>query len=657
MSDNITRLYIDIETYSSVDLTSCGVYPYAESSDFEIMLFAYAWGDDDVQCVRLAEGEKLPHEVVDALVSEEVEKHAYNAMFERVCISNWLKTQGLGETPVASWHCTRVHALMAGYSGSLDAVGSAIGLPHDKKKLSHGKQLVRYFSMPNRDGGRNLPHHDRAKWEAYVEYCKRDVEAEREVTRKLSHYKVSRVERDVYVLDQQINDCGVAVDSMLVGRAIQCSERANNIDRERMCELTGIVNPNSVAAIKRYIKEHEGIDVPSLRKADVAELLTGELRDETREVLELRGELSKTSVKKYLAIKNCTRADGRVGGLLQYYGARTGRWAGRLVQVQNLPRNEISPIDDAREFVRVGDYEAIEMLYGSVQDTLSQLVRTAFVAEDGMTFAVVDFSAIEARVIAWLSGERWRMDVFSSHGKIYEASASAMFGVPIEQITKGSELRSKGKIAELALGFGGSVGALRAMGADKMGLSDDELVALVASWRKANPRIVALWSSLQKGALAAVSDGRMQCDMPLPCGVSMKKRDGDLVVTLPSGREMCYVGARVEKSKKYGSPVVTYMGRSSGMRWERIETYGGKLAENIVQAVARDVLAWAMLRLDAEGYNIVMHIHDEVVIEVQKHMSHEHLKQIERIMCEALPWADGLVLGADGYTTDYYLKD
>jgi len=670
------KLSIDIETYSSVSLTNCGVYPYTESPDFDILLFAYAFDDEPVKCVSFAEGEKLPAEVLNALADPNVTKHAYNAMFERVCLKVYLsrkygweiwEIEGREEFPIEQWRCTMVHAYMAGYSGRLGSVGKALGLSEDKAKLRSGKALIRYFSIPCKptkvNGGRtrNLPEHNPEKWQEFKKYCSRDVEAEREIFRKIEAYSISNFERKLYVLDQEINDRGVLIDKTLVDNALECNKLYKTDLIKNAKKLTGIENPNSVAQLKKWIETYEGFSVPSINKDTLQEIVRKSKKPETIEMLKIRKELAKTSIKKYQAMSNCTRKDGRAGGLLQHYGAsRTGRWAGRLVQVQNLPKNKMLDLDDARNFLLNGDYEALDIIYASVSDTLSQLIRTAFIAKKGHTFAVADFSAIEARIIAWLAGEKWRLDVFKTHGKIYEASAAAMFNVPLESIDKGSTLRQKGKVAELALGYGGSVGALITMGAIDMGLKENELKPLVNAWRAANRNITALWKILNNKAKYVISKSfstsstweKSLKDIRMYC------KNGDFRIVLPNGRELSYLKARVEKSKKFDGTTITYIGMNQDLhKLTRLETYGGKLTENIVQAIARDCLAHSMLRLKAEGYNIVMHVHDEVIIELPKKDAKKELENICAIMGESIPWAKDLLLRADGYITDYYLKD
>lgn len=645
-------LSIDIETYSPVDLAKAGVYPYAEHPDFEILLFAYAFDDEPVRCVDLAQGEQLPEELLSALTDSEVVKTAFNAMFERVCIGRFF---GI-DLPIEQWECTLVKSAMVGLPLSLGTVSKVLKL--EQGKMEAGKALIRYFSLPCKptrtNGGRtrNLPRHDIDKWQFFTEYCIRDVEVERAIRNKIAFFDIPETERALYVLDQEINDRGVLLDAELVRNAIEM----DTVYKERLIEeakaLTALDNPNSVAQLKEWVSDKLGEEVESLTKGAIKDLAK-EVDDETvKNMLMLRLEMAKTSVKKYEAMSNAVGADGRVRALLQFYGAnRTGRWAGRLVQVQNLPQNHINDLDLAREVVKSGDLEMLEILYGNVPDTLSQLIRTAFIAKEGHTFVVADFSAIEARVIAWLAGESWRLQVFETHGKIYEASASAMFHVPIEEIHKGSPLRQKGKVSELALGYQGGPGALIQMGALGMGLTEDELQPLVDAWRNANPAIVRLWYDVGNAAIQAVERGTV-VDVR---GIRLECAKGILFVRLPSGRRLSYLKPRIGVNK-FGSKALQFEGMDqTTKKWGTQDTYGGKLVENIVQAIARDCLAYAMLNLRSAGYNIVMHIHDEAVTEVPT--DKDYLDDVCRIMSQPIPWAKGLPLRADGYVTPYYKKD
>lgn len=642
-------LAIDIETYSDIDLTKSGVYAYSDSPNFTILLFAYAFDDEPTRIVDIASGEELPKSVLDALTNEAITKTAFNAAFERICISRFLGIH----LSAASWVCTAVQSAMLALPLSLDGVGEVLDIT--LKKLKEGTDLVRFFSMPCKatkaNGGRtrNLPGDAPEKWARFKEYCVRDVEAEREIREKLRNYPIPDSEMELYRLDQEINDRGILVDRELVACAVECDLQYKEQTTRRAYELTGLENPNSVSQVKDWLAGR-GVDAESLDKKAVKELMP-EADGEVLEMLKLRLLMAKTSVKKYQAIERSVCSDGRVHGLLQFYGAnRTGRWAGRLVQVQNLPQNHIPDLGLARDLIKKRRFEDIDLLYDSTPGVLSELIRTAFVPRPGCRFIVADFSAIEARVIAWLSGENWRLDVFKTHGRIYEASASAMFGVPIEQITKGSPLRQKGKIAELALGYGGSVGALTAMGALDMGLTEEELQPLVNQWRAANPHITKYWWDCDAAAFTAVQD-KTEATVGR---VTFSWRSGILFITLPSGRKLSYIKPRLA-TNRFGRTGLTYEGVGESKKRLRIETYGPKLVENIVQATARDLLAEGMLRLRNAGFDIVMHVHDEAVIEVPHGAS--SVEEVCRIMAEAPAWADGLPLRADGYECDFYKKD
>lgn len=646
-------LSIDIETFSSIDLFEAGVYRYTEAPDFQVLLIAYAYDGGDVMITDLT-AQDIDPELLADLTDPAVLKTAYNANFERTCLARHF---GI-ELPPEQWQCTMVKAAMAGYPMGLDAVARAMKL--DQQKDASGKMLIRFFSIPckptakNGMRTRNLPQHDPFRWEDFKAYCVQDVRTEMAVLDRLSWFTMPESEARLWALDQRINDRGVAVDRDFVEAAIRIdTQHREELIREAVT-LTGLDNPNSGPQLKAWLEEQSGEAVEKLTKQTVPDLLKNTDCEVTTRVLEIRQELSKTSVKKYDAMRACVCADGRVRGLLQFYGAtRTGRWAGRLVQVQNLPQNHLEDLDLARRIVRAGDRETLDMLFGNVPDTLSQLIRTAFVAPNGRTFAVADFSAIEARVIAWLAGEKWRIDVFNTHGKIYEASASQMFKVPLESIGKGSPLRQKGKVAELALGYQGGVNALIAMGALRMGIAEDELPGIVAAWRKANPAIVRLWQSIEDDAKGAIERPGYTHTTK---GVKFDFEAGALVITLPSGRELYYQNARL-KPGRYGE-VITYDGMNQTTKqWGPQETYGGKLVENIVQAIARDCLAESLLRLDAVGYEITMHIHDEAVIELPRGIAGHGLSLCEKIMAEPISWAPGLPLKADGYITDYYKKD
>jgi DNA polymerase len=645
-------LAIDIETYSSVDLGKSGVYAYTEAEDFEILLFAYCFDDEEIQIVDLASGEKLPDEVVDALTDSKIIKTAFNAQFERTCLAKHLKTP----MPPEQWRCSMAHALTLGLPTSLAGVAKCLKLTNQKMK--EGKALIRYFSLPcrptkaNGKRTRNLPCHDKEKWETFKTYCIKDVEVERQIRKRLEHYPMTEKEQRLWVLDQQMNDHGVLVDKNLVNRAISCDGVYQKKLLDEAIHLTGLENPNSPAQLKAWLEDKHGIKVDSLSKAKVEELLEETDNREVRRLLELRQDISKTSVKKYEAMDRAVCSDERIRGLLQYYGAnRTGRWAGRLVQVHNLPRNDMADLDLARKLLLASDYETLELLFDSVSDVLSQLIRTAFIPSTNCRFIVADFSAIEARVIAWLAGESWRMDVFNSHGKIYEASAAQMFGVPVESVTKGSALRQKGKIAELALGYGGSKGALISMGALNMGLTKEELPELVSAWRKSNSNIVKLWWDIERAAITAVKDKTV---VTMQYGLKFYYKGGVLFIRLPSGRNLAYVRPRIEIDERFNKDKLTYEG-IEGNKWGRICTYGGKLTENIIQAIARDCLAEALLRLDKAGYKIVFHVHDEVILDVPKDAG--SLEEVEEIMGLPIPWAPGLPLEAEAFETDYYKKD
>lgn len=646
-------LSIDIETYSSVDLVKSGVYNYCESEDFEILLLAYAVNDEEVQIIDLASGEEMPSEILDALVDPAVIKTAYNANFERTCLSKYFQSAMSPE----QWRCSSVHALMLGLPGHLDGVAKCLKL--NEQKMKEGKALIRYFSIPCKatkvNGGRtrNLPEHDVEKWTSFKEYCKQDVEVERQIRKKLEAFPIPPAEQKLWELDQSINDQGVQVDAELVIHAIQADITFQENLFNEAVGLTGLDNPNSPAQLKSWLLK-QGVEVESLAKKNVEALMGKVEHSDVRRLLELRQAMSKTSVKKYEAMERSMCRDQRIRGLLQFYGAnRTGRWAGRLVQIHNLPRNSMTDLDIARDLLKSGNYEVLEILFDSVSDVLSQLIRTAFIPSKGHRFIVADFSAIEARVIAWLAGEHWRMKVFQSHGKIYEASAAQMFRVPIETIDKGSPLRQKGKIAELALGYGGSKGALTQMGALEMGLTEDELPELVSAWREANPKIVKLWLKVEAAAIKAVKEKAV---VKMQYGLTFHYRKGILFITLPSGRSLAYVRPRIGIDERFGKEQLTYEGTEQGSKqWGRIPTYGGKLTENIIQAIARDCLAEAMVKLNDAGYRINFHVHDEVVLDVPVGAGSK--EEVEKVMGQPIKWAPGLPLGADSFETDYYMKD
>ena len=641
-------LEMDIESFSDVDLIKCGVYAYADSPAFEILLFAYSFDGGETQIIDLAQGEKLPAEVEDAIFDVSVTKTAYNANFERTCLSKYFGRY----IPPESWHCSAVQAAMLALPRSLEDVGRVLGL--DEQKMKEGKELIRYFCVPCKptkaNGGRtrNLPCHAPEKWELFKTYCKRDVDVEKSIRRKLHNFPIPESEMELYRLDQRINDRGVLVDMGLVEQAIACERLHKEVVTKRAYELTGLENPNSVAQLKGWLGD-KGMEAESLSKKAVADMIA-ETDGEVEELLRLRLLMAKTSVKKYEAMERSVCSDGRVHGLLQFYGAnRTGRFAGRLVQIQNLPQNHLPDLELARELVKQRRFEDIELLYDSTPNVLSELIRTAFIPKPGCRFVVADFSAIEARVLAWLSGEQWRLDVFTSHGKIYEASASSMFHVPMEEITKGSPLRQKGKLAELGLGFGGASGALVSMGALDMGLTEDELPTLVVAWRKANPHITQFWWDVDAAAVKAVTEKQKT-----KVGkIIFEYKSGILFITLPSGRKLSYVKPRMAVNK-FGRDGLTYEGISENKKWSRIETYGPKLVENIVQGTARDLLAEAMLRVEKKGYPIVMHCHDEIIAEVPEGTG--SVDEMCEIMAVQPEWAVGLPLRADGYECSFYQK-
>lgn len=643
-------LSIDIETHSGINLTKCGVYRYVESPDFEVLLFAYAWGDAPVEVIDLHCSQAIPLDVLNALTDPDVIKTAYNANFEMVCLQ---KALSLTLDP-AQWHCTAIHAAMLGLPRSLAAVGEAMRLPQDKQKMKEGGDLIRFFSLPCKptkvNGGRtrNLPVHAPEKWAQFKAYCAQDVETEREIRRRLTRYPVPEIEQQAWEMDQRINARGVRVDLRLVDEAIRISaEHAVALKAEAQA-LTGLDNPNSVAQLKEWL----GVE-GSLDKKAVAKLREDGADGRKDRLLAIRQEMGKTSVKKYEAIERMTCKDDRVRGLFMFYGAnRTGRWAGRGLQPQNLPQNHLPDLDTARDIAREGDRECLSMLYGSVPGVLSELIRTAFIPGDGNVFVIADFSAIEARVLAWLAGEKWRMNVFAGNGKIYEASAERMFRLPPGSVSKGDPMRQKGKIAELALGYGGSVGALKAMGALDMGLKEAELKPLVYAWRAANPAIVAFWTRVGDAALETV---RKRIHVRLPHSMHTDWGGGMLHITLPSGRSLRYMRPRIVEGK-FGGDAIEYQSTEAG-KWGRADTYGPKLVENITQAIARDCLRDAMLRVERLYPEIVVHVHDEIVLEIPKAEAPTALATVCEIMAQPVPWAKGLLLRGDGYICDYYRKD
>ena len=660
----ITSLEIDIESFSSVDLKKCGVYKYAESPDFEILLFGVSVDGGEVTVYDLASGDTVPKEIIKAISDDSVIKWAYNASFERVCLSVWLRrnypqyfsSYSIKEDTVrnyldpSSWRCSLVWGAYMGLPLSLEEIGKVLKL--ENQKMIEGKALIRYFCVPCKptkaNGGRtrNLPEHDPMKWSTFIAYNKRDVETEMAIQQKLSKFPVPDFLWEEYHLDQEINDRGIQLDMVLVEQAIAIDERSREELSAKMRKLTALENPNSVQQMKEWLTKH-GLEVDSLDKKAVKELLKT-APPELAEVLELRRQLAKSSVKKYQAMQNAVCADGRARGMFQFYGAnRSGRWAGRLIQLQNLPQNHMAHLEDARSLIRSGDYALLSALYDSVPEVLSELIRTAFVPRDGYKFIVSDFSAIEARVLSFLAGESWRLKVFAENGDIYCASASAMFHVPVEKHGQNAHLRQKGKIAELALGYGGSVGALKSMGALEMGLAEEELQPLVDAWRTSNPNIVQLWWDVDNAVKTTV---RQRLDTETH-GIRFRYRSGMLFIILPSGRQLCYVKPRMG-TNKFGGDSVTYEGVGSTKKWERIESYGPKFVENIVQAISRDILMYAMRTLS--HCFIVGHVHDELIIECSMDVSPD-------AVCEQMgrtpPWIEGLNLRADGYETMFYKKD
>lgn len=655
------HLSIDIETKSSVDIGKAGAYKYAQSEDFEILLFAYQLDDSKVEIVDLVQGEKIPAVIVDALSNPFVIKHAYNAAFEWYCLN-----RAGYKTPIDQWRCTMMHGLYCGYTAGLEATGKAIGLPQDKQKLTTGKALIKYFCVPCKptksNGGRtwNLPKHAPEKWELFKDYCKQDVVTEREILKRLNQFPVPEEEEKLWQMDIMMNAFGVRVDTSLIEGALYIDEISTQKLTEEAIQLTGLQNPNSTSQLMEWLEAETGEQVANLQKETVAELLNRGYPEKVRRALSIRQQLGKTSIKKYVTMDNAKGEGDRVRGLTQFYGAnRTGRWAGRLVQLQNLPRNYLKTLDYARETVRSKNYDRLHILYGNVPDTLSQLIRTAFIPSEGNKFVVADFSAIEARVIAWLAGEQWVNEVFATHGRIYEATASQMFNVPIERITKGNpeySLRQKGKVATLALGYQGGTSALIAMGALNMGLTEEELPDIVSRWRQANPRIKDLWYAVEQAALTALTTASEQAIRGL-----IFRLEGDLIygqtfltVQLPSGRKLFYPKPFL-KENQFGKMAIHYytVGQQT-RKWEVTSTYGGKMTENIVQAIARDCLAETLRRIDRLGLQVVFHVHDEVIIDAPMDVT---VEQICDLMAEPIPWAPGLILKGAGFESKYYMKD
>jgi len=650
------NLHIDIETYSSIDIKTSGSYKYMQSVDFEILMVAYAFDNDPIQIIDLAQGEHLPKTFISAILDKSVVKHAHNANFERTAFNNY----GL-KTDIEDWNCTAVKAAYCGLPLSLGQVSKALKL-EDKSKLTSGKELIRFFSCPIRPTKsndmrvRNFPKHDLEKWDLFKEYCVGDVEAEREIHRKLKKYDFPNFERINYILDQKINDLGIKVDVKMAKNAFEIDNKFSDEIKAKVKKITGLDNPNSPAQLKSWIGDKMQKEIKSLAKDLISDLITEAGAGPVSDVLKMRKKLAKSSTKKYEAMINCVCDDERVHGLFQFYGAnRTGRWAGRLVQLQNLPRNYIKDLDNAREVIASGDYDLASMLYDDISKILSQLIRTTFIAKEGYTFAVADFSAIEARVLSWLAGEEWREEVFRTHGKIYEASASRMFNVPLEEVTKDSEYRARGKNAELALGYQGAIGAMKRMGGEEMGMSDNDMKSTVTKWRKANPKIVALWDNFDRCMKKALSSQSVVVSKFK--NVEFAYEDEALTIKLPSGRKLFYWDPKFVMNK-FQTRSVAYKGVDQKTKqWIHIDTYGGKIVENVVQAISRDLLAQSMLKLDAYGYPIAMHVHDEVVCEVKLEIADQELKDIEEIMGLDIDWAEGLPLNADGYITRYYKKD
>lgn len=658
------HLSIDLETYSSIPIRDAGAQAYIRSPDFEILLFAYSLDGGPVQIIDLAQGEQLPEWLVGAIFDRDCIKHAYNAPFEWVCLSKYF---GRLLEP-SQWHCTMMHGLYCGYTAGLDATGKALGLPQDKQKLSTGKALIRYFCVPCKpskaNGGRtrNYPHHDLDRWRLFKEYCVQDVVTEMEIEHRLSAFPVPDFVQKQWETDLIINNRGVAVDMQLVYGALELGSTMHDTLKDEAINLTGLFNPNSVKQLTGWLEEQTGNEVSDLKKATVADMLHEDSNSDTvKRVLEIRQELGKTSNKKYDAIEKAVCADGRVRGLLQFYGAnRTGRWAGRLVQVQNLPQTHTEPLELARELVKQRKLDAIRVIYGSVNSTLSQLIRTAFVAPEGNVLIDADFSAIEARVISWLAGEEWRLQVFREGGDIYCASASQMFHCNVVKGGENGHLRAKGKVAELALGYQGSTGALINMGALKMGIAEEELPDIVTKWRAANSRIPDLWHSMEDAAVEVITNGgslQVGC-ITLSLEYDRNQNTTVLVMHLPSGRDLYYISPSIS-TNRWGKPSIAYMGMDQKTKkWQKIETYGGKLTENSVQAIARDCLAGAVERLEAAGYPVVFHVHDEVVIDITPYADNKTmLNDVVRIMSEPIPWAPGLPLNADGWVGTFFTKD
>lgn len=653
MVRTMKKLSCDIETFSDVDLIRCGVYKYADSPNFEMLLFAYAVDDGDVHIIDIAGGEELPEEIIQAIKSDTVVKTAYNAQFERVCLSRYLKLPEGEYLNPQSWYCTAVQAAELALPLSLADVGSVLGL--ERQKMTEGKELIKYFCVPckptksNGNRTRNRPCHDINKWETFKKYCMRDVDVERQIADKLKMYPIRDEEHRLYVLDQIINDRGVLVDSELAEQAVKLNSIQTTVAVEQAYMITGLENPNSVTQLKQWLKEN-GVEIESLSKKAVKSL-ADETDGDVSEMLKLRLLMAKTSVKKYEAVIRSVCSDNRVHGMMRFCGAnRTGRWSGNILQPQNLPQNHLPDLTLARDIVKDGDFEMLDMTFGNVPNVLSELIRTVLIPKQNHRFIVADFSAIEARVLSWLAGEQWRLDTFRNGGDIYCASASQMFHVPVEKHGVNGHLRQKGKISELACGYGGSVGALKNMGAVEMGVPEDELQGLINDWRNANPHIVKLWTEVGNAAMKAIKEKTI---VSLGMLVFMYER-GILFIRLPSGRRLSYIKPRIG-TNRFGGDSITYMGVGTSKKWERLETFGGKLVENIVQAIARDLLASAMINVANAGYDIVFHVHDEIIAEAPDGQG--SVDEMCKLMSINPDWADGIPLSADGYECEYYRKD
>lgn len=653
MVKTMKKLSCDIETFSDVDLIRCGVYKYADSPNFEMLLFAYAVDDGDVHIIDIAGGEELPEEIIQAIKSDTVVKTAYNAQFERVCLSRYLKLPEGEYLNPQSWYCTAVQAAELALPLSLADVGSVLGL--ERQKMTEGKELIKYFCVPckptksNGNRTRNRPCHDINKWETFKKYCMRDVDVERQIADKLKMYPISDEEHRLYVLDQIIHDRGVLVDSELAEQAVKLNSIQTAVAVEQAYMITGLENPNSVTQLKQWLKE-KGVEIESLSKKSVKSL-ADETDGDVSEMLKLRLLMAKTSVKKYEAVIRSVCSDNRVHGMMRFCGAnRTGRWSGNILQPQNLPQNHLPDLTLARDIVKDGDFEMLDMMFGNVPNVLSELIRTVLIPKPNHRFIVADFSAIEARVLAWIAGEQWRIDTFKNGGDIYCASASKMFKVPVEKHGVNGELRQKGKISELACGYGGSVGALKNMGAVEMGVQENELQGLINDWRNANPHIVRFWYEVGNAAMKAIKE---KTTVPLGKLVFAYER-GILFIRLPSGRRLSYIKPRIG-TNRFGGDSITYMGINSAKKWDRLETFGGKLTENIVQGTARDLLANALINAANAGYDTVFHVHDEIICEVPN--GYGSVDELCKLMCIKPEWADGLPLNADGFECEYYKKE